>query len=65
LFSGTRRTVLVPMVDLRDATPKYIFVRANNYYDEYANGRTFNAATGYYEAIPGRSTNKLVENPGY
>jgi len=65
LFSGTRRTVLVPMVDLRDATPKYIFVRANNYYDEYANGRTFNAAAGYYEAIPGRSTNKLVENPGY
>jgi len=65
LFSGTRRTVLVPMVDLRGATPKYIFVRANNYYDEFANGRTFNAATGYYEAIPGRSTNKLVENPGY
>lgn len=65
LFSGTRRTALVPMIDLRDATPKYIFVRANNYYDEYANGRTFNAATGYYEAIPGRSTNNLIENPGY
>ncbi len=65
LFSGTRRTALVPMIDLRDATPKYIFVRANNYYDEYANGRTFNAAAGYYEAIPGRSTNNLIENPGY
>lgn len=64
-FNGNRRTVLVPMVDLRDATPKYIFVRANNYYDEYNNGRTFNAATGYYEAIPGRSTNNLIENPGY
>lgn len=65
LFNGTRRTVLVPMVDLRGATTKYIFVRANNYYDEYNNGRTFNAATGYYEAIPGRSTNNLIENPGY
>jgi starch-binding outer membrane protein, SusD/RagB family len=65
LFNATRRTVLVPMVDLRGATPKYIFVRANNYYDEYANGRTFNQATGYYEAIPGRTTNNLVENPGY
>lgn len=65
LFAGTRRTVLVPMVDLREATPKYIFVRANNYYDEYNNGRTFNASNGYYESIPGRSTNKLVENPGY
>jgi hypothetical protein len=64
-FNGTRRTVLVPMVDLRDATPKYIFVRANNYYDEYNNGRTFNAATGYYEPIPGRSTNNLIENPGF
>ncbi len=65
LFAGTRRTVLVPMIDLREATPKFIFVRANNYYDEYNNGRTFNAATGYYESIPGRSTNNLVENPGF
>lgn len=65
LFAGTRRTVLVPMIDLREATPKYIFVRANNYYDEYNNGRTFNASNGYYEPIPGRSTNNLVENPGY
>jgi hypothetical protein len=65
LFSGARRTVLVPMVDLRESTPKYIFVRANNYYDEYNNGRTFNAASGYYESIPGRSTNNLVENPGH
>ena len=65
LFAGTRRTVLVPMIDLRGATPKYIFVRANNYYDEFANGRTFNANTGYYESIPGRSVNKLIENPGF
>lgn len=65
LFNGTRRTALVPMVDLRGGTPKYIFVRVNNYYDEFNNGRTFNAATGYYESIPGRSSNNLVENPGF
>lgn len=65
VFAGARRTVLVPMVDLRGDEPKYIFVRANNYYDEYNNGRTFNASYGYYESIPGRSTNNLVENPGH
>jgi starch-binding outer membrane protein, SusD/RagB family len=65
LYQGARRTVLIPMVDLRGATPKYIFVRANNYYDEQNNGRTFNAATGYYQSIPGRTTNFLVENPGF
>lgn len=65
LFAGTRRTALVPMVDLRGDTPKYIFVRANNYYDEFSNGRTFPAATGYYQSIPGRNTNNLIENPGH
>ena len=65
VFNGTRRTALVPMVDLRGDTPKYIFVRVNNYYDEFSNGRTFPAATGYYQSIPGRNTNNLVENPGH
>lgn len=65
LFDGNRRTSLIPMVDLRGETPKYIFVRANNYYDEFANGLTFPAASGYYQYIPGRNTNNLVENPGH
>lgn len=65
LFAGTRRTALVPMVDLRGDVPKYIFVRANNYYDEFANGRTFPADNGYYQSIPGRNTNNLIENPGH
>ena len=65
LFSGTRRTALIPMVDLRGDTPKYIFVRANNYYDEFSNGRTFPADNGYYQSIPGRNTNNLIENPGH
>ena len=64
-FAGTRRTALVPMIDLREGTPQYIFVRVNNYYDEFSNGRTFPAATGYYQSIPGRNTNQLIENPGH
>ena len=63
-FNTTRRTVLVPMLDLRQATPKYFFVRANNFYDENAGGRTFQLWS-YYRPIPGVSTNKLVQNPNY
>ena len=64
LFRSTRRTVLVPMIDLRQDQPKYIFVRANNFYDERANGQTFQS-WHYYRPIPGVSTNKLVQNPQY
>jgi hypothetical protein len=63
-FNGTRRTILVPMVDLRPATPKYIFVRANNFYDETAGGRVFQQRD-YYRPIPGVATNKLVQNPEF
>lgn len=65
VFSSTRRKALIPMVDLRDGTPKYIFVRANNWYDERNGGLTVNAATVYYRGIPGTNTNNLVQNPGY
>lgn len=65
LFAGSRRKALIPMVDLRGETPQYIFVRANNYYDEFSNGRTFPADNGYYQSIPGRNTNNLIENPGF
>ncbi|GHU83506.1 glycan metabolism protein RagB [Bacteroidia bacterium] len=63
-FSAGKRHALVPMIDLREATPKYIFVRANLIHDERAGGRTFNT-TNYYFSIPGTSTNKLVQNPGW
>jgi hypothetical protein len=63
-FVGARRTILVPMVDLRQATPKYFFVRANNFYDETAGGRNFQQRD-YYRPIPGVSTNKLVQNPEF
>ncbi|MDH6356213.1 RagB/SusD family nutrient uptake outer membrane protein [Parabacteroides sp. PF5-9] len=64
VFSSGRRKALVPLIDLREEQPKYIFVRANFYYDEYAGGRTFQTYR-YYKSIPGRNTNNLVENPQY
>jgi hypothetical protein len=63
-FNSSRRLALVPMIDLRENQPKYIFVRANFYYDEYVGGRTFQPYR-YYQAIPGRNTNNLVQNPQY
>jgi starch-binding outer membrane protein, SusD/RagB family len=62
--SGTRRTALIPLLDLREDTPKYIFVRANNYYDEKAGGVSFQQMS-YYKGIPGVTTNNLVQNPQY
>lgn len=64
-FSGNRiRKVLIPMLDLREPTPKYVFVRANYFTDESKGGYTFQS-TSYYRGIPGINTNGLVQNPGY
>jgi starch-binding outer membrane protein, SusD/RagB family len=62
--SGTRRAALIPLLDLREDTPKYIFVRANNYYDERSGGVTFQQMS-YYKGIPGVATNNLIQNPQY
>lgn len=64
MFQGSRRQILVPVIDLRQPTPKYIFVRANNFYDERANGQNFQQWF-YYRPIPGVSTNRLIQNPNY
>jgi len=64
LFNATRRTSLVPILDLRQPTPQYIFVRAYNYTDNNANGVTFTTKS-YYKGIPGVATNQLVQNPQY
>lgn len=65
VFNGsTVRKALVPILDLREDTPKYIFVRANTYYDNRDNGRRFNEKT-YYLAIPGVESNHLIQNPQY
>lgn len=64
VFNHKNRTVLVPMIDLRESTPKYIFVRANFHADELNGGRTFQS-NNYYRGIPDTNTSGLVQNPGY
>ncbi len=64
-FSNNRiRKALVPMLDLREEKPKYIFVRANYFTDETRGGYTFQP-TNYYRGIPDTNTNGLIQNPGY
>ncbi|HLN20592.1 MAG TPA: RagB/SusD family nutrient uptake outer membrane protein [Bacteroidales bacterium] len=62
--SNARRHSLIPIIDLRQNPPKYVFLRANNYNDESNNGFNFQPRS-YYMSIPGVSTNKLVQNPEY
>lgn len=64
VFDQTSRKALVPILDLRENPTKYIFVRANNISDEEVAGRTFEVHY-YYQPIPGRETNDLIENPGW
>jgi starch-binding outer membrane protein, SusD/RagB family len=64
MFNKTSRKALVPVLDLRANPPKYIFVRANNWPDNNAGGRTFETKS-YYKAIPDVSTSGLVQNPQY
>ena len=59
-----KRTALIPMIDLREDTPKTVFVRTYQYHDQTSGGRTFNPRD-YYFSIPGISDNKLVQNPGH
>ncbi|MDR1783079.1 MAG: RagB/SusD family nutrient uptake outer membrane protein [Dysgonamonadaceae bacterium] len=63
-FTSGKRHALVPMIDLREDNPKYIFARVNLYYDEAAGGRTFNPIN-YYCSIPGITTSLLIQNPGF
>jgi hypothetical protein len=63
-FNTTRRNSLVPLIDLRQNPPKYVFLRALNYYDNVNNGLTF-LPRRYYLEIPGVATNKLIQNPEY
>lgn len=63
-FNGlTRRKSLLPILDLRHASPKYIFVRADNLND--IKGTTVFYEKYYYRPIPGVTTNKLIQNPQY
>jgi len=63
-FNQTRRFSLVPLLDLRQNPPKYVFLRTQNYYDDSQNGLTFTQRS-YYKSVPGVSVNKLIQNPEY
>lgn len=63
LFNDTKRKSLLPILDLRQSPPKYIFVRADNMND--IRGTTTFHERYYYRPIPGVTTNKLVQNPEY
>lgn len=64
VFNATNRKALVPVLDLRQNPPKYLFVRAYTYFDVDRGGRTFNPQS-YYLSIPGVATNNLIQNPEY
>ena len=64
MFNKTSRKALVPILDLRENPPMYFFIRANNWPDNNAGGRTFETKS-YYLAIPDVSTSGLIQNPEY
>jgi len=63
LYQNYRRKSLVQLVDLRENPPKYVFLRIDNFQDVRNGGRTFQTMN-YYQDIPGRDVNGLVNNPG-
>ena len=62
-WNSSMRHALMPILDLRDGTPKYVFARINQKNDE-TSPKTFDQRN-YYLSIPGRDVSGLVENPGY
>lgn len=63
--NGGRRHALVPMLDLRGTTPKYLFVRVNHYHDDVDKRASVNNVDNksYYSGISNWEKNKLVPNP--
>lgn len=62
-WNSSSRHGIMPVLDLRSGSPKYIFVRINQKNDE-TTPRTFDQQY-YYLEVPGTTVNKLVQNPGY
>lgn len=56
-----KRHALLPILDLREASPKYIFVRANWVEDEKSGGHSFQVSN-YYQGIPNTNINNLIPN---
>ena len=60
-----RKHAVIPVLDLRDGTPKYIFPRVNAYWSDVQNSTTGvnTDLLDYYAAIPNYSENRLTVNP--
>ena len=58
-----RRHALVQVIDLRESTPKYVFLRMEQFHDINAGGRTFQI-NDYYFGIPDTGVSGLINNPG-
>lgn len=60
-----RKHALIPMIDLREATPSYIFVRVNTF--DYDTNRRPDVVSynplSYYASIPNYTKNKITPNP--
>jgi len=63
LYDNFRRKALVQLIDLRENTPKYVFLRMEQFHDIQSGGRTFQTDNYYYN-IPGVDVSGLVNNPG-
>lgn len=63
LYNNFRRKALVQLIDLRDPTPKYVFLRMEQFHDIQAGGRSFQV-NNYYYNIPGVDVSGLINNPG-
>ena len=64
--NGLRKHALVPTLDLRDGTPKYILIRANVYHgDVYAstNGLYISDYRSYYSGVSSWQKNQITPNP--
>ena len=64
--NGVRKHALVPTLDLRDGTPKYIFVRANVIHGDVNfsnNGLYINDYRLYYDSIGTWSKDNIEKNP--
>ena len=63
--NGGRKHALLPVLDLRDGSPKYIFVRANwfSHDTDRRSGLFSYNPLGYYSGIPNYTKNDLIENP--
>jgi len=65
LFDGNyRKHALVQLLDLREPTPKYVFLRIFEFHNITGGAPRFQV-NNYYNSIPGTDVNRLIQNPGY